>query len=370
MAKKLILILFISVICLLTYKIFIPKNIAVSVIIPTYNRAALLPRAIDSILNQTFQNFEIVIIDDASTDNTAQILKEYKKKSNKIKVITHEKNQGVAQARNTGNQHARGKYIALLDSDDYALPNFLETAVSFMEENPSVTIGFTVKHTYLESRKNKDGSYKIIPWHHPVYNFIDNNLLGNVGNIFRRDFIQKHQIKYNSKFTCGEDYHFWMQMIIKGATLAKIETETALIVFRAYGGNSWWGNCKYAVKFTKEKLFKNINYHPQENDDFCDILSLILKKHPNIFPLKHEQTQISKICPKETDIYVRLNHPAWKDYLIFSKNNRVYRNKTKDEATLLLLIPHKKIIIKWDKWGEETFIYNENQNRYIYSDKK
>ena len=83
--------------------------VKVSIVMPTYNRADYLPKAIDSVLNQTFQDYELVIIDDGSTDGTKQVLEEYQSKSNKIRVVTHKTNQGVAIARNTGNENARGK---------------------------------------------------------------------------------------------------------------------------------------------------------------------------------------------------------------------------------------------------------------------
>ena len=84
----------------------------VSVVIPSYNRAALLPEAIETVLQQTYQHFEIIVVDDESTGNTADIAKQYP-----IRYIFQE-NQGVSAARNTGILASKGKYIALLDSDD------------------------------------------------------------------------------------------------------------------------------------------------------------------------------------------------------------------------------------------------------------
>ena len=89
----------------------------VSVIIPTFNRAHLIGRAIKSVLNQTYQDFEIIVIDDGSTDNTGEIIRSFTDK--RIKYIKkYKKNKGISVARNIGIKVARGKYIALLDSDD------------------------------------------------------------------------------------------------------------------------------------------------------------------------------------------------------------------------------------------------------------
>jgi len=112
------------------------KNPTVSVIIPTYNRAHLIGRAIQSVLNQTFQDFEIIIIDDSSTDNTDDIIKEFQKKDERIKYIKHNKNKGGSAARNTGIKIAKGEYIAFLDSDDEWLPKKIEKQIKAMKILP------------------------------------------------------------------------------------------------------------------------------------------------------------------------------------------------------------------------------------------
>lgn len=96
----------------------------VSVIIPTYNHAYLIARSIQSVLNQTFQDFELIIVDDGSTDDTESLVNSYSSK--KIKYVRHQKNQGAAPARNTGIRLAKGDYIALLDDDDEWMPEILE----------------------------------------------------------------------------------------------------------------------------------------------------------------------------------------------------------------------------------------------------
>ncbi len=109
----------------------------ISVTIATYNRAShLLPRAIESILNQSFTNFELIIIDDGSTDETQSVLKDYQKQDNRI-VIAYQPNSGLAAARNHGLQLARGKYIALMDDDDISMPKKLEKQLLYLENSPS-----------------------------------------------------------------------------------------------------------------------------------------------------------------------------------------------------------------------------------------
>ena len=124
----------------------------ISVIIPTYNDIKHVTRAIDSVINQNIQNVQIIVVDDASTDNTTKILK--KKYSKKITIIQHKANQKLGAARNTGIDMANGKYIFFLDSDDWLDPNALEKLLSIAEKNISDVTAFGV-NTVSESGKKK-----------------------------------------------------------------------------------------------------------------------------------------------------------------------------------------------------------------------
>ena len=108
----------------------------VSVIIPTYNRGWILKEAIDSVLTQDYNNFELIVVDDGSTDNTSEILASY---GNDIKVLFQE-NKGVSAARNRGIAEASGQFIAFLDSDDLWLPQKLSTQVEFFDKTPDALI--------------------------------------------------------------------------------------------------------------------------------------------------------------------------------------------------------------------------------------
>ncbi|WP_408958823.1 glycosyltransferase family 2 protein [Natrinema sp. 74] len=111
----------------------------VSVIIPTYNRAATLPRAIDSALEQTIDDLEVVVVDDGSTDDTESVLADYE--DPRVRSITHDTNRGANVARNTGIEHANGEYVAFLDSDDEWHPEKLERQLSALEGRSSDWVG-------------------------------------------------------------------------------------------------------------------------------------------------------------------------------------------------------------------------------------
>lgn len=126
------------------------KKPLVSVVIPTYNRANLIGRAIQSVLGQTYQNFELIVVDDASTDDTKQIVKGFQ--DDRIEYIGHNKNKGGAAARNTGIQKANGKYIAFLDSDDEWLSTKLEKQLNcFSQGSDSIGAVYCSHYTQDDS---------------------------------------------------------------------------------------------------------------------------------------------------------------------------------------------------------------------------
>ncbi|WP_254768927.1 glycosyltransferase family A protein [Salinilacihabitans rarus] len=98
-----------------------------SVVVPTYNRAAVLPRAIDSVLEQTFRDFELVVVDDGSTDETDAVVDDYA--DDRVTLLSHETNRGPSAARNSGIDAAEGEFVSFLDSDDELKPTFLERSI-------------------------------------------------------------------------------------------------------------------------------------------------------------------------------------------------------------------------------------------------
>lgn len=123
----------------------------ISVIIPSYNRALLLPRAIQSVLNQTYSNWEMIISDDGSSDNTSEIVSRFMEMDKRIKFTASSENLGVSSARNRGIAQAEGEYIAFLDSDDEWLSHHLEECAAILTENK---VG-AVLSLWYEERQNK-----------------------------------------------------------------------------------------------------------------------------------------------------------------------------------------------------------------------
>ena len=116
----------------------------VSVITPAFNSGRFIAETINSVLSQTYQNWELIIVDDGSTDETVRIVKSFQEKDNRIKLFENESNKGSAFSRNLALRNAKGKWIAFLDSDDIWHPEKLEKQIKFMTEN---NCHFSFRHT-------------------------------------------------------------------------------------------------------------------------------------------------------------------------------------------------------------------------------
>lgn len=133
------------------------SNDLVSIITPSYKSAKFIAQTIESVLAQTYQNWEMIIVDDVSPDNSNEIIEEYCKKDSRIKLIKLEKNSGPAVARNRAIEEAEGRYIAFLDADDLWKPEKLEKQLAFMDEND---LAFTYSSYDLIDEEGKDlGSF-------------------------------------------------------------------------------------------------------------------------------------------------------------------------------------------------------------------
>ena len=116
------------------------NGIKVSIIVPVYNVEKYLEKCLDSIVKQTYENIEIILVDDGSTDKSGTILDQYAEMDNRISVI-HKKNEGVSTARNTGIEAARGEYICFADADDYLMPDYVEYLLTLaVDKNADIAI--------------------------------------------------------------------------------------------------------------------------------------------------------------------------------------------------------------------------------------
>lgn len=187
------------------------KDNLVSVIIPTYNSEKYIAETLNSVLNQTYREIEIIIIDDCSKDNTFEIVKEYEKKYSNIVCLKQEQNKGVAEARNRGIKKSRGRYIAFLDSDDLWYEKKLEKQLKLMKEK---RVFFS--YTAIEMI---DEESKILKEKREVKEEIDYNFLLK-NTMIATSSVIVDKLKY-SEFQMplrrsGQDYATWLQLLKKG----------------------------------------------------------------------------------------------------------------------------------------------------------
>lgn len=203
------------------------KEPLVSVIMPNYNGEKYLKEAIESILNQTYTNFEFIIVDDASTDNSWKIIQEYAKKDKRIKGFRNKKNSGVTVTLNNGLKKSTGEYIARMDSDDISLPKRFEEEVKLLNNNYDLTgtniLFMNEKGKIIGKRKYASNIDKIIKIESP---------LAHPTVMFKKDMLKKTGT-YRPEFNSAEDYDLWIRFYQKRAKIKIINKN--LLKYRQHG---------------------------------------------------------------------------------------------------------------------------------------
>jgi len=171
----------------------------VSIIIPVYNTEKYLKRCLDSVINQTLKDIEIICINDCSTDNSLKILKEYAKSDNRIKIIDFRENKGVAVARNEAMKIAKGEYIGFLDSDDYIDLDFYEKLYNKAKENNSDLV---IGNWYWVGSNNNNNIFDIVEL--VKINKFNYNQAFTLG-LYKKELLKQYNIKFIEKCSFGED---------------------------------------------------------------------------------------------------------------------------------------------------------------------
>jgi glycosyltransferase involved in cell wall biosynthesis len=184
----------------------------VSVVIPVYNGNGFLPSAIESILDQTYKNFEVIIIDDGSTDNSYEIMKNYAKTHSRLRIFRNPKNINIANTLNRGIKLARGQYIARMDADDVALPNRLSRQIKFMKSHRDVVIlGGQVKTINIDG---KTIGRKLFPKNDQEIReaLFTTNPIQHPTAIIDRSLLPKNFSWYNPALPPAEDYDLFFRL--------------------------------------------------------------------------------------------------------------------------------------------------------------
>jgi len=183
----------------------------VSIIIPTYNRAKFLPRAVNSVLNQTFKDFELIIVDDASTDNTKDIIQGFKDPH--IRYIKHNDNRGIAGARNTGIKTSKGEYIAFLDDDDEWLPEKLTLQVRKFEKCPDRVGLIYCNYTSIDVTTGTKRDKNLVPCMNNILykQLLSGNIIGSGTYLIKKECFDKVGL-FDEEVLGKEDWDMWIRI--------------------------------------------------------------------------------------------------------------------------------------------------------------
>lgn len=378
--KKIVLILLIFVLCATPFFVWQKKDPLISVVMPIYNRTDLAVRAIESILNQTMKDFEFIIVDDGSNEETKKILKKYAKKDSRIRLIYNPKNRGIAYSRQRGLEAAKGTYIAVMDSDDWSVPERLEKSLAFMQDHPEVTaMTSQIKALPKEGTENFIQSYSIQnPEHYTEYRASDFytielmffNIFPNAASFFKRDFVEKKHIRYDFGLISAEDYDFWIQFIMNGANMASISDVLLYIgksgdkpknYYEAMTENSILIHKKvFAHFFTPKPKELKFDYNLNEKCLILDKIKKANQKNPQI-PQIYIENRYNDLCPLNIAESYYLVHKLnkWDGHIEKIDDEKWMRSSTKNIAQLKK-ISKDTISVIWEGYPPEKFSRQEN----------
>jgi len=248
------------------------RSPAVSVIMPVFNGGEFLKESIDSILRQSFKDFEFIIINDGSVDNSLSIIKSTRDK--RVRVINHSRNLGIVASLNQGIKAAKGELIARMDADDISLPNRLLIQVKFLKNNPDVGVCGTYAINTKSGKLIKDYTRNDQLKAKLFFNspFVHSSVL------FRKSLLIENNLSYLESYRYAEDYKLWSQLaqFTNFAVIPKV-----LLKYRDHAENSsktFMIKQRFAVKKIHSDLFLeqriNLNLNEKEVFEKISIFSL------------------------------------------------------------------------------------------------
>lgn len=267
----------------------------ITVIVPVYNTENYLRRCIDSILTQTFTDFELLLIDDGSTDSSGKICDEYKDKDDRIRVF-HKENGGVSSARNLGLDNASGELIAFVDSDDYVLTVFLETYIMLFKENADLYIlgiipDYSISSKYIITNTSLNYNGKI---QDVLLQLMSCQMLGSLCNkAFKKSIIDLNGLRFNESYRFREDEEFLLRYMV----FAK-QVVSTLKKSYVYFVPDWNKYNKTDNLFTNFSMYKStlLIYKGKSNDvtdsyqielcnEWLSLLRIDLRRSVKVLPL-------------------------------------------------------------------------------------
>lgn len=183
------------------------NSILISVVMPNYNGHRFVEQAIDSVLNQTYQNFELIVVDDCSNDDSLSLIEHKAQSDNRIRVIALEHNAGVANARNVGIKEAKGEYIALLDNDDLWTEDKLERQLALAQKGADIVY---CSYDFIDEENNSIKKPFIVPQETNFNKMLASSVISCSTSFIKTELMQAYP--FNPDFY-HEDYVLWMELL-------------------------------------------------------------------------------------------------------------------------------------------------------------
>jgi glycosyltransferase involved in cell wall biosynthesis len=250
------------------------KHPRITVLMPVYNCELFIKEAVDSILNQTFDNFEFLIIDDASTDKTVDIINTYT--DTRIQLIEKPVNSGITNSLNFGLKIAKGEYIARMDGDDISLSKRFAKQVAFLDANPDVVLcgtNFSIigREKVINLPKTNE-DIKIA--------LLKGNCIAHPSVMMRNSALEKFNVCYDSKTEPAEDYDLWVRLINKGKL---VNLEEILLQYRVHTTQvSQKRECQQinSALESRIKMLKYLDYPFNKTED--DLLKKLMQRNSSL----------------------------------------------------------------------------------------
>jgi glycosyltransferase involved in cell wall biosynthesis len=191
-----------------------------SVIIPTYNRAQLIIKTLESVFSQSYSDYEIIVVDNKSTDNTVEVLEPFVK-SDRIRLQVQDQNYERARSRNKGFELARGKFVTLLDSDDILYPDCLSDAYQFTLQNPDRKF-FHCSYQIIDEQDKVMTTGNLSPVENPFRELANGNYISNIGIFLSKAIVDKVKVDETPVLIGMEDYDFLLHVLYEAKSVGFI----------------------------------------------------------------------------------------------------------------------------------------------------
>lgn len=265
------------------------KEPLVSIIIPCYNYGHFIGETLNSLLKQEYTNWEAVVIDDGSVDNTFEVVNSFINQDNRV-TYYYQSNTGLSAARNKGIEISKGKYITFLDADDLFSPRKIKIQIEYMvHKNPRCTISYTFAkyfHTdkpqklYIHYNLNNQewmpkvsGSFNDIL---PVFIY---TIMPVNSPLIRKSFLEKNKLLFNTEYKSYEDWEFWLRCLYHGAIYSYIPDPEALALIRVHSYSMRTNSLTMNIYefYLRKKMFFYINQYPADKTEMLAINKLNFK---------------------------------------------------------------------------------------------